>query len=196
MMAAESSGGCGVLVPRLLETASRSLGQFKDGRFIIDNCMRKCSRCFMPTDQLDSHKEHLESIEVDYPYAAENVSVACKTASTLTIVACELHCQADSVRTTPAQQTQSFSSDVAGCKQYPQAHQRSISEVAKCPRQQKVEEFCRGMMSASPGRKVTRREMWDAWKLEHPQENCDRIFKNLRIDDLYEMPREEHIRHF
>ena len=116
MMAAESSGGCGVLVPRLLETASRSLGQFKDGRYIINNCMLKCSKYFMPTDQLDSHREHLESIEVDYPYAAENVHVACKTASTLTTLACEILVPADSVQTTPAQQTQSFSSDVAGCK--------------------------------------------------------------------------------
>jgi hypothetical protein len=158
--------------------------------------MLKCCKHFMPTDQLDSHREHLESIEVDYPYAAENVLVACKTASTLTTLACEILVPADSVQTTPAQQTQSFSSDVAGCKQYPQAYQRRISEVAKCPRQQEVEEFCRGIMSASPLCKVTRQQMSDAWKAAHPQEDCDSIFKKLKIDDLYEMPREKHIQYF
>ena len=201
MMAAESSG--------VLDTASRHLGQFKDGRFIIENCMQKCSRCFMPTDQLDSHKKHLESIEVDYPCAAENVNTACKTASLLTTLACELLGPADSVQNTPAQQTQSLFFDVARCfhrhtnqdihrntKQYPQAYQTRISEEAKCPIKQKVEEFCRGIMSTGPRRRVTRQEMWDAWKRAHPEENCDHIFKKLKIDDLYEMPREEHIRHF
>ena len=174
MMAAESSGGCCGL-----DIASRLLGQFQSGRVFIDSCMRKCSRCLMPTDELDSHKKHLESLEVDYLYAAENVNVACKTASTLTIVACELHCPADSIQNTPAQQTRSFSSDVAGCKQFPQVYQPKLSEGAKCPIKQKVEEFCREILSASPDRRVTRQEMWDAWKDTHAQENCDDIFKVL-----------------
>ena len=198
MMAAESSG--------VLDTASRQLGQFKDGQFIIEKCMQKYSQCSMPTDQLDSLKKHLESIEVDYPFAAENVIAACRTASTLTNLACDLRCTADSVQNAPAQQTQS---DVAMClhrhtnqdihrntKQYPQEYQTRISQEAKCPIKQKVQEFCRGMMSASPGCRVTRQEMQDAWKRAHPEENCDHIFKRLKIDDLYEMSREQHIIHF
>jgi hypothetical protein len=145
-------------------------------------------------DARNGHKTFLESIDVDYPYAPENLKASCELASIATNSVCSLRCPAVSVQYTPTQQ--SFSPNVAGCEPPPPAIEPNISKAAEDPMRLKCEKNCRNYLSNKPEGKVTRHELQQAWAAEHPYDDCVNFINALRMDDLYEMGRTAHKRHF